>query len=149
MYAPLRRIDLARMIVLFAENFTGESAHEARNCDITSYKDYAKMSNETISWVQQACNIGVMGLNADRSKLIEFFNPQGLVNRAEFSTVLSRFLYGSKHDNTTKPDNRYVGHIQALKAKGYINKIDTPFMQELNGYVMLIMKRIADKRNSL
>lgn len=107
------------------------------------------MSNETISWVEQACNIGVMGRNADRSKLIEYFNPQGVVNRAEFATVLSRFLYGSKYNNTETPESRYVTHLQALKAKGYINKIDTPFMQELKGYVLLIMKRIADQKTSL
>jgi len=72
---------------------------------------------------------------------IDHFNPNGLVTRAEFGTVLSRALYGDTYNDG---DPYYVNHLQALKDAGIMTKIDTPSQLEVRGYVMLMMQRAAE-----
>ena len=83
-----------------------------------------------------------MGINADGSAL-ESFNPYGLVSRAEFATVFSRVLFGSKY-NTTEW-NYYDLHLAALKEAGILSN-DTPTIQEVRGWVMLMMYRSAQEK---
>lgn len=42
---------------------------------------------------------------------------------------------------TKEPDYRYKNHLLALKQSNIMNKIDTPLIRELRGYVMLMMMR--------
>jgi hypothetical protein len=61
------------------------------------------------------------------------------VTRAEFGTVLSRALYGTKYEWWTP---YYINHLLALKAAGIMNNIlDPEHMLELRGYVMLMLMR--------
>ncbi|HBB04145.1 TPA: hypothetical protein DCZ39_04610 [Patescibacteria group bacterium] len=43
-------------------------------------------------YIKLACQLGIMGINSS------LFNPNGIVTRAEFGTVLSRSLYGNLYD---------------------------------------------------
>jgi len=65
------------------------------------------------------------------------FNPNGIVTRAEFGTVLSRSLYGNAFDGGTP---YYTKHLIALKNAGIITNT-TPTNNELRGYVMLMLMR--------
>jgi hypothetical protein len=82
-----------------------------------------------------------MGLNRDGTANTTF-NPDAIVTRAEFGAAFSRMLYGSIH-NTPENDPRpwYQAHLQALQADGIMTQINNPMMQEVRGYVMLMMQR--------
>jgi hypothetical protein len=68
------------------------------------------------------------------------FYPNGKVTRAEFGTVLSRALYGTLY-NGGEP--YYLNHLRALKEHSIITNTD-PALQELRGYVMLMLMRAAE-----
>lgn len=116
MYTALTRVELARMMVMFSA-YTDKEVLENTLCKTVPYKDTAELTEEELGFIVQACELGMMGRKAGRHELLEFFNPEGKVTRAEFATVLSRFLYGDKYKNTTNPENRYVGHLLALHDK--------------------------------
>lgn len=73
---------------------------------------------------------------------IENFNPQGIVTRAEFGTVLSRAIWRETYNLTTNP--YYTAHLQALKDAGIMTMISNPNQWEVRGYVMLMMQRADD-----
>jgi hypothetical protein len=76
--------------------------------------------------------LGLMGV------WIKEFNPNGIVSRAEFGTVLSRALRWAKYNN----DNIYYEkHLEALKKDWIMTKIENPKAQELRGRVMLMLMR--------
>ena len=70
---------------------------------------------------------------------ISSFNPNGIVTRAEFGTVLSRALWGNIHNITSA--QYYTEHLKALKDAGIMNMISNPNQLEIRGYVMLMMQR--------
>lgn len=74
--------------------------------------------------------------------MITRFRPNDLITRAEFSAVLSRYLYGNAYEGATGP-LRYEKHLNALHDAGYIKNIATPQANELRGYLLLILYRIA------
>lgn len=76
--------------------------------------------------------MGLMGVD------ISAFNPEDLVTRAQFGTVLSRALYGDAY-NDGEP--YYANHLQALKEAKIMNDISSPSASEIRGYVMLMMMR--------
>ena len=77
--------------------------------------------------MNKAYQYQIMGINANGTPL-RYFNPLGQVSRAEFSTVLSRVLYGSKYNKT---GSRYrEKHIKALENSGILTNTD-PNIQEL------------------
>lgn len=116
MYTALTRVELARMMVKFSTH-THKTIRDNTPCKAAPYKDIAELTDEELGFITQACELGMMGRKAGRKELLEFFNPEGKVTRAEFATVLSRFMYGDKYKNTTTPESRYVGHLLALHDK--------------------------------
>jgi len=78
-----------------------------------------------------------MGIDANGNAL-EKFNPHALVSRAEFGTVLSRVLFGAKYNQDG--EKWYEKHLNALKEAKVLNNT-TPTLQELRGWVMLMMMR--------
>ena len=70
---------------------------------------------------------------------LDNFYADDLVNRAQFATILSRALRGNQY-NTTDAIDYYKNHIPALKAAGIITN-GNPSLQELRGYVMLMLMR--------
>ncbi|MEI6117850.1 MAG: hypothetical protein WCP92_00935 [bacterium] len=67
------------------------------------------------------------------------------VTRAQFGTVLSRTLYKDAY-NTSTATTWYQRHLEALKEKGIMTKIDNPTIEEIRGYVMLMFMRSIDKQ---
>lgn len=59
---------------------------------------------------------------------ITAFDPNGVVTRAQFGTVLSRALREHMFDGA---DPYYKDHLQALKDMGIMTKIDTPSANEI------------------
>lgn len=131
MYGNLIRSHMAKMMVNYAKEVLGKTPDTSLTCEFT---DIANQSEELQGYIKEACQLGLMGVG------ISAFNPNGVVTRAQFGTVLSRALYGDTYNGG---DPYYVNHLNALKAAGIMNKIDNPNMPEVRGYVMLMMQRAA------
>jgi hypothetical protein len=62
------------------------------------------------------------------------------VDRAQFGTILSRALGNADESGPFY----YSKHLEALKAKGIMTKIDNPErVKEIRGYVMLMLMRAS------
>ena len=72
---------------------------------------------------------------------IDVFDPDGLITRAQFGTVLSRILYGATYDGSNP---YYIDHLQALKNAGIMNDISNPNTLEIIGYVWIMLQRAAN-----
>ncbi len=80
-----------------------------------------------------------MGLKGDGTAAATF-NPIGLIDKAQFATILSRMLRGN--ENNTTDACRYCKHVDVLKATGVI-KVTTDLMMPLKrGRAMLMLMRL-------
>jgi len=140
MYGTLIRSHMAKMIVNYAQKVLGLSPDQSLSCE---FADIASQSAELKGYIKEACQLWLMGLQSDWTPA-KTFNPNGTVTRAQFGTVLSRTLYGDVY-NTGSP--YYTKHLNALKLAGIMTKIDSPDMEEVRWYVMLMMMRAAANAN--
>ena len=131
MYGTLIRSHMAKMMVNYAKEVKGLTADTSLECNFT---DVASQTEELQGYIKEACQMGLMGQG------ITAFNPNGIVTRAQFGTVLSRVLYG---DANNGGDPYYVDHLNALQDAGIMNNISTPNAPEVRGYVMLMMQRAS------
>lgn len=129
MYGSLVRSHMAKMMVNYAIEVLGLEPDTTATCNFT---DIANETEELQGYIKQACQLGLMGQG------ITEFNPNGVVTRAQFGTVLSRALWG---DENNGGDPYYVNHLKALKDAGIMNNIDNPNATEVRGYVMLMLQR--------
>ncbi len=142
LYSPITRAELAKMMVQYVTNIQKKSIPSNSQCVIENYKDSSSMDSEQKQYITHACQLWIMWWQNDKKNLIEYFRPIDTVTRAEFATVLSRYLYGNTYNGDMSADGWYKNHLKALNQAAYIKKIDTPFMRELRGFVMLILYRI-------
>jgi len=142
LYDSITRAELAKMMSVFATKVMGRIIISNPMCDVTKYSDYNSMDVEQQFYITQACNLGIMWWSNATNSLLPYFNPKGLVNRAQFGTVLSRFLYGQMYNGDASAE-RYVKHLQALNKDGIMKIISEPSYRELRGYVMIMMQRIG------
>jgi hypothetical protein len=134
MYGQLIRAHMAKMMVNYAEDVLGLTPDTSEDCAFT---DVASQTDELQGYIVDACQLGLMGRNNDGS-VATTFNPNGVVTRAQFGTVLSRALYGDMY-NGGNP--WYADHLTALQDDGVMNNISNPNAPEVRGYVMLMMQR--------
>jgi len=129
MYGQLKRSHMAKMMVNYAKEVKGMTADTSLAC---SFTDVANQTEEMQGYIKEACQMGLMGQG------ITAFNPNGIVTRAQFGTVLSRVLYG---DANNGGNPYYADHLAALKDAGIMTNISNPNAPEVRGYVMLMMQR--------
>jgi hypothetical protein len=125
---------MAKMMVMYAKEVLGKTADVSVEC---SFSDVANQSAELQSFINEACQMGLMGVNNDGTPA-STFNPNGVVTRAQFGTVLSRAIWG---DENNGGEPYYANHLAALKDSEIMNNISNPSAPEIRGYVMLMMKR--------
>ena len=126
---PLTRIAMAKMLSQYAINVLGK---KPANIAVPNFPDITPELDEQYNYgVTLAYQLWIMGINIDK------FRPNDLVTRAEFATALSRMLF-----STPDWDPYYVTHLAKLKEEKIITN-DNPSMQELRGYVMLMLMRSA------
>ena len=131
MYGELTRGQLAKMISNWAEKELGTKADETKVC---SFADAQTAEGDLAAYVKKACQMGLMGQG------ITSFRPNDKVTRGEFGTTLSRAIWGEKNNGGTP---YYTNHLQALKDKGIMTKIENPSQMEIRGYVMLMLERTS------
>ncbi len=133
MYGNLTRVAMAKMVANYVLDLGLQELDTTKECKFPDVSEALDAAYD--NGVTKACQLGLMGVG------IEKFNPNGIVTRAEFGTVLSRALWGDEYNDATP---YYKAHLEALKAEGIMTKIDNPNMKEVRGYVMLMMMRADD-----
>ena len=133
MNAPLTRIAMAKMLSQYAINVLGRTPDTTKV--VPAFPDVsAELDAAYNSWVTLAYQLGIMWINIDK------FRPDDLVTRAEFGTALSRMLYATADWEKAY----YETHLAKLMEEKIIT-VDTPDLQELRGYVMIMLMRSANK----
>jgi hypothetical protein len=136
----LVRKDMAKMISNFALNVLNKNVSTGATC---IFSDTSSLSKETQYYAMVACRLWLMWYESDGVTLKKTFDPNQKVDRAQFGTILSRLLRGTKNNGWIK---YYENHLKALKAEWIMTKIDTPSAKELRGRVMLMMQRVAETK---
>ncbi len=133
----ITRAQLAKMFSIYSTNVLWRKVIKSdKKCD---FLDINQTNKEFISYIKNVCQLEIMGLQADGKTPLTYFNPNSLVTRAEFGTVLSRVLYGNIYDNNNTTLWREL-HLNNLKKENIITVI-TPFLQEEIWLVMPILYR--------
>jgi Leucine-rich repeat (LRR) protein len=130
MHGPLSRIALAKMISKYVLSEGLQEIDTNKKCDFPDVPD--DLNKDYDDGVTKACQLGLMGV------WIEEFNPEGIVVRAEFGTVLSRALWWDKYNSD---EVYYEKHLEALKKEWIMTKIDKPFDTEQRWWTMLTFLR--------
>ena len=95
------------MVVNYALNVLGRTLPE-KVPSTCSRKDgnNARESEEIKDYAVKSCSLGLMGID------MEYFQPNALVSRAQFGTILSRLL---RQNTYAGGSPYYAKHLQALK----------------------------------
>ena len=129
---PLTRIAMAKMLSQYAINVLGKTPDTTKV--VPAFPDVdAKLDADYNNWVTLAYQLWIMWINVDK------YRPFDLVTRAEFGTALSRMLYGLSDGEW---DQWYKTHLDKLMEEQIITN-NNPNLQELRGYVMIMLMRSA------
>jgi hypothetical protein len=120
---------------MYAINILDMKPDLTRTC---SFTDMADQSFEMQSFARIACQLGIMGLKQD-GRPDTVFNPNQVVTRAQFGTAFNRLINGTADNTSTGV--WYAKHLARLQTQKIMNDISDPMMEELRGYVMLMMQR--------
>jgi len=110
-----------------------------------NYTDVNSSLWDLADFIQTAYAYKIMWINADGTPLKKF-NPRGKVTRAEYATVFSRVLFGDKYNKSEW--NYYDAHLEALKEAEILTNT-TPNIQEVRGWVMLMMYRSSQNSGAI
>jgi hypothetical protein len=126
------RAQAAKMFVEFAKSL-GQTAGSSANC---TFSDLAPVAGTDLAaFAVEACSFGLMGINTNG-----IFNPNGVLSRAEYGTVLSRVLFGDTY-NGGNPF--YAAHLNALNQAGLMNDLSNPERAIMRGDAFLLLYRAS------
>jgi hypothetical protein len=135
----LTRIVMAKMLSQYAINVLWIEPDNTRNNQFADVS--AKLDAQYNSGVTLAYQLWIMWINMPKNR----FRPNDLVTRAEFATALSRMLYHTSDWEYKQTNKYYVHHFEKLKEENIMTVLD-PKMKEVRWYVMLMLKRSAEKK---
>ena len=136
----LTRAELAKMMSQYMTKVMWKTPVDAEKAE---YSDVDESLGDLADYIQTAYAYKIMWINADGTP-IKNFNPSGKVTRAEYATVFSRVLFGDKYNKAEW--NYYEDHLTALKEAGILTNT-TPTIQEIRGWVMLMMYRSTNVKS--
>ena len=136
----LTRAELAKMMSQYMTKVLWKTPVDTEQA---GYGDVNESLGDLADYIQTAYAYKIMWINADGTPL-KNFNPNGKVTRAEYATVFSRVLYGDKYNKSEW--NYYDAHLEALKEAGILTNT-TPSIQEVRGWVMLMMYRSVNVKS--
>lgn len=135
----LIRSHAAKMMSNYAINVLGKTPDTTKVCV------FSDMENETLemkTYAVTACQLGLMGLQVDGETPDVVFNPETLINKAMFATILSRLMYGSTHDGNDAC--RYCDHVDAMVEEGIIT-VTTDLLDPFRrAYAMIMLMRTQE-----
>jgi len=141
---PLLRKHLAKMISEFSMQVLWNKPDVNKVC---VFSDIDQESVEMKYYMKTSCQLYLMGLHPDGITPKDVFDPDDVVTRAQFGTVLSRLLRQTQY--VSLPDQLYYfRHLEALKNNNIMTQIygEWPSITELRWYVMLMMMRVNENK---
>ena len=141
---PLLRKHLAKMISEFSMQVLWNSPELTKRCEFT---DMDKESQEMQYYAKTSCQLYLMWLHPNGVDPKNVFDPNEIVTRAQFGTVLSRLLWQRIYA-AIKWELYYGRHLEALKDNSIMTKIynEWPSKQELRWRVMLMLLRVNENK---
>ena len=139
---PLTRAELAKMMVVYIQKVVQKDPVVTGD---VSYSDVSEELGDLYGYIKLAYQYQIMWINADGTP-IELFNPYGIVSRWEYATVFSRVLFGAKFNKDG--EDFYTNHLEALKTAEILTNT-TPSIQEMRGWVMLMMYRSSQNGEAI
>ena len=133
----ITRAELAKMLSVYMTEVLGKTV--VKSDTACSFVDSDQSTKDLLPYITQACQLRIMGLQSDGKTPLTNFNPNSLVTRAEFGTVLSRVLYGDRYNSKDTIQWR-EWHLQNLQQQDIISVV-TPTLQEKRGWIMLMLYR--------
>lgn len=121
----MTRADVANIVVWYYKNVVNEDIERSYRCNPKFYRDFNSMNEQEQSDVWDICSLWAMGWQSDRSHILWYFRPNDRITKAEFSTMLSRLMYGTE-SGTGATDNRYTGHMEVLMKQSVIADTKNP-----------------------
>ncbi len=143
---PLLRKHLAKMISEFSMSVLWNSPEMTKKCEFT---DMDNESKEMQYYAETSCQLYLMWLHPNGVDPKTVFDPNEIVTRAQFGTVLSRLLRQTQHA-ANKWELYYGRHLEALKNNAIMTQIynEWPSKQELRWRVMLMLMRVNENKLS-
>jgi hypothetical protein len=105
-------------------------------CDFID-REKDRESEEIQKYAKMACALWVMGIN------MKSFNPNVIVTRDQFGTILSRVLWWREY-NILDTNNHpyYEEHLKALKKNWIMTQIENPTDRiEIRKWIWIMLKR--------
>jgi len=136
MDGSLIRSHAAKMMSNYAMNVLDKEPDTEKVCE---FDDMWDESNEMKYYAIIACQLWLMWLEADGVTVARSFNPNGVLDKAQFSTVLSRLLYGKVNDWNT--ECRYCNHVDALFDEWIITVTSDLFDPLRRAFAMIMLMR--------
>ena len=136
MNGNLLRSHMAKMMANYATKVLKLIPNTGKVC---VFDDISWQTDEIKWFILQSCQLGLMWVG------LTGFNPEWVVTRAQFGTVLSRAMYGEINNGW---DPYYVKHLAALQASWVMKDISKPSNPEIRWYVMLMMQRADELINT-
>jgi hypothetical protein len=142
----ITRAEMAKIIVSFDTNTKSPLPPFTKGSEkCTTFSDLNQTNTELQNYIIQACELGLMGLNADGKTAQSAFHPNDAITLAEVATIVSRLL----RDNTYRGSEEwwYHSHLLALQKANIIPRNVDPMREELRGNVLLILMNGSRKSN--
>jgi hypothetical protein len=116
----------------------------AQNDKCSAFSDLKTAPSDLQSYIIQACQLGLMGLQADGTTPKKAFNPNETITLAEVATTISRLLRGETYKGSDQ--RRYQNHLLALQKAGIIPRNAEPMRKELRVNVFAFLQAITTKK---
>ena len=140
----IRRKELAKMMTMFTIQIM-DIYPDTNKVWCDAFSDTWNVSDEMKFFIKTSCQLNLMGLEPNGNTPKPIFDPEGLVDRAQFGTILSRLIYGDQYNVYTGENYKwYEKHLRILYEDNIMKKIQDPFMLEKKARILLMLKRTDD-----
>ena len=136
MDGTLIRAHAAKMMTNYAMNVLNKTPDTDKAC---IFDDMQDQTEELQNYAILACQLGLMGLASDGVTPASSFNPDRTIDKAQFTTILSRLLYGPQYDNNQEEFR--IWHVQAMQDANIITSTTDLFDPLRRAFAMIMLMR--------
>jgi hypothetical protein len=106
-----------------------------------TFADFSQAPTDLQPFIIEACELGLMGLDADGKTPKNHFNSNETITLAEVATTVSRLLRGKAYRGSE--EWRYHNHLLALQKAGIIPRNADPMRKELRENVFAMLRILS------
>lgn len=136
----IKRWEMAKLIVDFVEGVLWREIPKNISEKCSRWDDESEWESlEIKNYAEKSCSLWLMWI------YMRNFQPNKLLDRAEFGTIVSRLLWWEKFNvpNATKINKFYTKHLQEVKRENLIIQVENPEkIKELRKWIWTVLKKI-------